>query len=60
MNTIAITSDVKREIELSIRKYQSLIEKELTISDDLRYHNKIELWSMKIVEFQKALISGVI
>jgi len=60
MTTITITPQIKIEIENSINQFKKQIAKEMAISEDLRHHDKIQLWSSKIVELQKALINGVI
>jgi hypothetical protein len=57
---ITITEQIKLEIETSINQFKKQIAKEMAISEDLRHKDKIQLWSSKIVELQKALINGVI
>ena len=60
MNTVTITPEIKIEIENSINQFKKQIAKEMSISEDLRHKDKIQIWSGKIVELQKALINGVI
>lgn len=57
---IAITPKIKLEIENSIKEFKRLIERESKISEDLRYHNKIEFWNNKIIELQNAIVSGIL
>lgn len=57
---IAVTPEIKLEIENSIKEFKILIERESKISEDLRYHNKIESWNNKIIELQNAIVSGIL
>ena len=57
---IAVTPEIKLEIENSIKEFKRLIERESKISEDLRYHNKIESWNNKIIELQNAIVSGIL
>lgn len=60
MTTITVTSEIKIEIETSIKEFKALIKRESLISEDLRYKSKIELWNNKIIELENALINGVL
>jgi hypothetical protein len=60
MITIAITPEIKADIEVTISEFKKLISKEMAISEDLRYHHKIELWNSKVTELETALINGII
>ena len=60
MTTITLTTEIRREIEQSINEFDKLIKKEMAFSVDLRSHDKIILYTNKIVELQKFLISGVL
>jgi ribosome-associated translation inhibitor RaiA len=58
--TIQVTTEIRKEIENSINEFDRLIKKEMSFSVDLRKHDKIVLYTNKIVELQKALTDGVL
>lgn len=60
MGTIKITPEIKLEIENSINQFKKQIAKEMSISEDLRYNDKINIWTSKVVELQKSLINGLL
>jgi hypothetical protein len=60
MGTIKITTEIKLEIENSINQFKKQIAKEMSISEDLRYNNKINLWNSQVVALQKSLINGLL
>ena len=55
-----VTTEIRKEIETSINEFEKLIKKEMNFSVDLRKHDKIILYTNKIIELQKALIDGVL
>jgi hypothetical protein len=57
MKTI-ITLSIAQEIKGSISQFQSMINKEESISYDLRKHNKVTLYKSKVQELEQALLKG--
>ena len=60
MGPIKITTEIKLEIENSINQFKKQIAKEMSISEDLRYNDKINLWNSQVVALQKSLINGLL
>jgi hypothetical protein len=57
MKTI-ITLSIAQEIKESISQFQSMINKEESISYDLRKHNKVTLYKSKVQELEQSLLKG--
>ena len=57
MKTI-ITLSIAQEIKESIAQFQSMINKEESISYDLRKHNKVTLYKSKVQELEQSLLKG--
>jgi hypothetical protein len=60
MISITITTEIAVEIQESIAQFESLIAREMSISEDLRYTHKIELYKSKIQELNQGLANGFI
>jgi hypothetical protein len=60
MISITITPEIAIEINSEIVKLQTLIAREMNISEDLRYTHKIELYQSKIQELKQGLSNGFI
>jgi len=60
MATVFLTQDIRKEILNSIKEFENLIQKEIVISWDLRKHDKIILYTNKIIELKQALTDGFI
>lgn len=53
-----VTPELRNEILTSINSFDQLLQKEISFSVDLRKHNKIILYTNKIIELQQSLIKG--
>ncbi len=60
MMTIELTTEIRKEIKDSINTFDNLIKKEMSFPVVLRNHEKVVLYTNKIIELQKALREGVI
>ena len=60
MISITVTPEIAVEIQQSIAQFQVLIAREMSISEDLRYTDKIELYQSKIQELKQGLANGFI
>jgi hypothetical protein len=60
MISIAVTPEIAIEIQSSISQFENLIAREMNISEDLRYTDKIELYQSKIEELKQGLSNGFI
>lgn len=60
MISITVTPEIAIEIQSSIAHFENLIAKEMNISEELRYTDKIELYQSKIEELKQGLSNGFI
>lgn len=60
MISITVTPEIAVEIQQSIAEFESLIAREMSISEDLRYTHKIELYQSKIQDLKQGLANGFI
>jgi hypothetical protein len=60
MISITVTPEIAIEIQSSISQFEKLIAREMSISEDLRYTDKIELYQSKIQELKQGLSNGFI
>ena len=58
--TIAITTEIKREINESILSFKKLLSKEMSFSEDLRKKDKVEIYTNRIAELTQSLENGYI
>jgi len=57
-HTIKLTAEYVKRVKSSISETEKLILKEMKISEDLRYHSKIEGWKAHILKLNGFLKAG--
>jgi len=60
MTTITLTPEKRQRIENEMRHTADLLSKELSISEDLRYQNKVNSYVKHIIKLDSYLTKGFI
>jgi hypothetical protein len=57
---IELTQELRNEVLKSIQQFDNLIKKEMLIDADLRKHDKVIIYTNKIIELNQSLVNGFI